>query len=55
MSDEYQKAREEFDPIFYLIGLGIFAALYWILNRDKKEIKKDRSEGDPKKTFFTRE
>ena len=36
MNNEYVRAREEFDPIFYIIGLLIFAALYWIINRDNK-------------------
>lgn len=62
MNNEYVKSREEFDPIFYLIGLLAFVLLYWVINRDKKptaEAKKEKEEalaaGDPKKTFFTRE
>lgn len=62
MAQEYLKAREEFDPIYYLIGLLAFVALYWIINRDKKptaDVKKAQEEaltaGDPRKTFFTRE
>ncbi len=56
MNNEYVRSREEFDPVFYIIGLIIFAVLYWIINRDKKEInKEDKTEGDPKKTFFTKQ
>ena len=50
LGDEYQKARDEFDPIYYLIGFALFMLFFCIFNRDKKkgpEIK------DPKKTFFT--
>ncbi|TNV72506.1 hypothetical protein FGO68_gene253 [Halteria grandinella] len=61
LTQEYVRAREEFDPIFYVIGLVAFVLLYWVINRDKKpaaETKKLQEEavaaGDPKKTFFTR-
>ena len=54
MGNEYMKAREEFDPMFYLIGLVFFIMLYYCINRDNKQ-KKVSSLGDPKKTFFTKE
>ncbi len=59
MANEYLKAREEFDPMFYLIGLGLFMLFFCLFNRDKKKeapiSHEDKSDGDPKKTFFTRD
>lgn len=59
MGNEYMKAREEFDPMFYLIGLVFFVMLYYCINRDynskPKQLPKLNGEGDPKKTFFTKE
>ena len=58
LGDEYQKARDEFDPIFSLIGFGIFMLLFCLFNRgDKKAEKKaspeEKGKLDPKNTFFT--
>jgi len=33
MGDEYQRARDEFDPVYYLIGFAIFIALYLFFQR----------------------
>ena len=60
LASEYIKAREEFDPIFYLIGLAIFMLFFCLINRDKNKAAapqspEQKSIGDPKKTFFTRE
>lgn len=59
MANEYLKAREEFDPMFYLIGLGLFMIFFCLFNRDKKKEEpktpEEKSDGDPKKTFFTRD
>ena len=54
MGDEYQKARDEFDPVYYLIGFAIFIALYLFFQRPTKKADKPVS-ADPKKTFFTRD
>lgn len=59
LGDEYQKARDEFDPIYYLIGFVIFMLFFCMFNRDKSEAKKKANEPeekgklDPKNTFFT--
>jgi hypothetical protein len=45
MNNEYVQARQEFDPIFYLIGLGVFVILYWLLNSDNKP-KPSKEEQD---------
>lgn len=63
MAKEYLDARENFDPVFYLIGLALFLLFFCLFNKDKKESSQDvdkkspevKGEGDPKKTFFTRE
>ena len=59
MANEYLKAREEFDPMFYLIGLAIFMLFYCLFNKDRKQSKpksrEEKGDGDPKKTFYTRE
>ena len=53
--NEYVKNREEFDPMFYLIGLGLFLIFFCFFNKDKKPVKSPEEKGqhDPKNTFFT--
>ena len=57
MANEYLKAREEFDPMFYLIGLAIFMLFFCLFNKERKLIQsktpEEKGDGDPKKTFFT--
>ncbi len=55
MNNEYTRAREEFDPIFYIIGLVLFMIFFCLFNKEKKKTQtpEEKSEGDPKKTFFT--
>lgn len=56
MNNEYTRAREDFDPLYYIIGLVLFLLFFCLFNKDRKADKKtpeERSEGDPKKTFFT--
>ena len=48
MHDSYLQSRQEFDPIFYLIGLAVFVLLFCLVNR------KERKEESPKREF-TRE
>eukprot|EP00347_Sterkiella_histriomuscorum_P008297 403345623 len=55
MNDAYQLERNEFDPIFYLIGFGIFIILFWIINKDGKKNATKREEADPRKILFTKE
>jgi hypothetical protein len=59
MANEYEKAREEFDPLFYVIGLLFFVGLYYLINRDGKKKPLEETEPpvptDPKKTKFTLE
>ncbi len=54
MANEYEKAREEFDPLFYVIGLLFFVGLYYLINRDGKKKPLEETEppapADPKKT-----
>ena len=54
MNNEYIRSREEFDPVYYLIGLLAFVALFWICNRGDTK-KAQPEENDPKKTFFTKD
>ena len=37
MAKDYIEARENFDPVFYLIGLGLFMLFFCLFNRDKRE------------------
>ncbi len=58
LGDEYQQARDEFDPIFYLIGFVIFMLFFCLFNRDKKDgankaSPEEKGKLDPKNTFFT--
>ena len=56
MGDEYQRARDEFDPVYYLIGFAIFIALFLFFQRpSRKQAEKKAESNDPKKTFFTRD
>ena len=56
MNMPYEQSREEFDPIFYLIGVAIFLLLFTLINRDgNKQPKKTEEEQDPKKRIFTKE
>ena len=52
MQNEYEQARQQFDPIYYLIGFVIFMLLYCLLNKDKK---KAEVPIDPRKRIFTKE
>jgi len=54
MNDAYQASRNEFDPIYYLIGFGIFVLLYLVINKDRKQPKKEVEE-DPRKNIMTKE
>jgi len=53
MNQSYEQFREDFDPIYYLIGLAIFILLFCFINKDKKVEKK--AEDDPRKRLFTKE
>lgn len=54
MNDEYLKAREEFDLIYYVIGFLLFLALLYILKGDFKKMKKE-PEIDLRNVKYTRE
>jgi membrane-associated progesterone receptor component len=41
LGDEYQKARDEFDPMYYLIGFALFMLFFYLFNRDKQGTKKE--------------
>lgn len=53
MNNHYELARQEFDPVFYLIGLCLFLFLFWFINRDSKPPKK--TEDDPRNTIITKD
>ncbi|CDW88522.1 steroid membrane receptor 25- [Stylonychia lemnae] len=54
MNDAYQASRNEFDPMYYLIGFGIFVLLYLVINKDKKKPAKE-PELDPRKNLMSKE
>lgn len=53
MQQEYETARQQFDPVYYLIGFVIFLVLFMALNKDKSAKKKE--EIDPRQRVFTKE
>lgn len=56
MNNEYVQARNEFDPIYYLIGFALFILLFCVLNKDGKRSKaKSFEDEDPRKRIFTKE